>query len=327
MIIRPELQALRSDDAPQRQVQDHLAEVLARWRSSPVMLTAQRELARFSAGSALEDLPLFSSLFESGSHIAPQLVGEVVSLFLGELSRNPLGQIPLRGSTTEVVTSVQLLRRGTTVLTLQAIDGSRLANQPDPVSANYSASETWEYVLSGTAVTDRIVLHGEGKLESQPMDLMPGKVFHRLGAREALHYRQVPGWLVTLKLQRRDSGAQVAREYMLKTGELIHQSAASPRDSRLELTASLLARMGRRDAAPLLGAMAEEQGSAPMRWQVLRECLALDSATGFAALCRIAADPADCLAAHAGALRAQLLETYPALAAIEALQGAQPCPA
>ena len=96
---------------------------------------------------------------------------------------------------------------------------------------------------------------------------------------------------------------------------------ATPRESRFELAAALLGRMGRSDAAPLLAAMAEEHGGQSLRWQSLKECLGLDSGAGFAALDRIAAQAGDPLAGPATALRAQLLERYPQLA------GAVPCPA
>jgi hypothetical protein len=102
---------------------------------------------------------------------------------------------------------------------------------------------------------------------------------------------------------------------------LLHQAAGSPRDSRLELTAALLGRMGRSDAAPMLAAMAEERVSAHLRWQALRECLGLDSAAGFATLTLLAGRDDDPLAGPAAALRSQLLETYPQLA------GISPCPA
>jgi len=55
----------------------------------------------------------------------------------------------------------------------------------------------------------------------------------------------------------------------------------------------------------------------------LRECLALDCAEGFCTLCAIARRVDDPLAVSAGALRAQLLESYPELAQLEASQ----CPA
>ena len=103
-------------------------------------------------------------------------------------------------------------------------------------------------------------------------------------------------------------------EYRLADGRLLHEAAGSPRDSRLELAAALLGRMGRDDAAPYLAAMAREAGSTSLRWHALRECLGLDTATGFEALCELAATQGDPLAAAAGALRAQLLEAHPNLA-------------
>ena len=106
----------------------------------------------------------------------------------------------------------------------------------------------------------------------------------------------------------------MTREFRLADGTLAHQAAGNPRESRFELAAALLGRMGRSDAAPLLAAMAEEHGGQSLRWQSLKECLGLDSGTGFAALSRIAAQAGDPLAAPAAALRAQLLERYPQLA-------------
>lgn len=84
----------------------------------------------------------------------------------------------------------------------------------------------------------------------------------------------------------------------------------------------LLARMRRQDAAPAMAEIARGQGSDHLRWQALRNCLALDTAQGFSALTAIAANPADALARPAGALRAQLLEAHPQLTGLEA----DPCP-
>ena len=90
----------------------------------------------------------------------------------------------------------------------------------------------------------------------------------------------VDGCLVSLRLQRRPANAGPAREYELASGRLIHQAAGNPRDSRIEMMLALLGRMGRGDAAPLMARMAREDGSAALRWQALRECLALDYAGG-----------------------------------------------
>jgi hypothetical protein len=80
---------------------------------------------------------------------------------------------------------------------------------------------------------------------------------------------------------------------------------------------AMLGRMGRKDAAPLIAEIAAGEGSPALRWQALRECLALDTQVGFAALSAVAGAAGDPLAANAGALRAQLIEAYPQLQEVE----------
>ncbi|MEQ1543174.1 MAG: hypothetical protein ABL926_13085 [Novosphingobium sp.] len=325
MLIRPELQALRSDDAPQRRAQTALGAVFAAWRATPAASTAEQELVRFADGSALEDLPLLAELFTPGDPAAAQFCAGLVEVILARLACDPLGQSPLRHFTDDTVTALTVLRCGTTTLALQAIDGAGLARRPAPVSAAFTPSETWEHVLAGEAEAETITIAGIDARRAQfvrrPLDLAPGCVHHRTGTREVVMLRAVARTLVSLKLRRRLPCSAVTYEYALDDGMLLHQAAGSPRESRLELSAALLGRMGRTDAAPLLAAMAEERGEASLRWQALRECLALDTEQGFAALARIAGRRADPLAHPAGALREQLIEHHPQLSEVG------PCPA
>lgn len=324
MIIRPELRALRSDDAPQRRAQTALGMAVAAWRAAPWAATAEQELARFAGGAALEDLPLLAALFTPGDPAAAEFCAGLVQTILTRLADDPLGQSPLRHFTDDTITALTILRHGTTTLTLQAIDGAGLARRPQPASAAFTPSETWEHVLAGEARAETITVAAadahRADFARTALQLAPGVVHHRAGEREVVMLHTVPRTLVSLKLQRRSSGCTVTREYALDDGALLHQAAGSPRDSRLELSAALLGRMGRTDAAPLLAAMAEEQGHTSLRWQALRECLALDTGQGFAALSRIARRAADPLADPAGALRAQLIESHPQLAKVD------PCP-
>ena len=138
---------------------------------------------------------------------------------------------------------------------------------------------------------------------------------------------RVAGRLVTLRLHRPDKSIDPVREYALDSGKLLHRAAGTPAESRYELMISLLGRMGRADAAPLLASMALGADSPGLRWQAMRECLGLDTATGFAALGTLARRGGDPLAAPAGALRAQLLESWPQLAGLEQEQETTPCPA
>jgi hypothetical protein len=53
-----------------------------------------------------------------------------------------------------------------------------------------------------------------------------------------------------------------------------------------------------------------------LRWEALRQCLALDTRAGLALLAGLADNPADPLAAPARALQRQLAASDPALAAL-----------
>lgn len=320
MLIRPELKALRADDSPQRQIQQRLVAQSNDWRQQGAGAQIEAELLSLASGVALDELPALAALFKPDEPDAVDLVGGVNSWLLGELAAAPLGQVPLRHQCDRALATLVLARCHGASLALQAIDGAGLALKPSAQSVSFAANEHWERVLAGSALVDqvRITAHRPGgvELERASMRLTEGMIVHRQGREAAQIYTRVPGILVLLKLQRFDGSGAPSCEYALDDGRLLHQAAGSQRDSRLELTAALLGRMGRADAAPLLAAMAEEAGSPHLRWQALRECLGLDSGTGFAALTVLARRTDDPLAAPAGARRAQLLEAYPQLAGV-----------
>jgi hypothetical protein len=317
MLVRKELQALRSDDAPQRRAQAELHRAVEVWRASPQCRALEAELASFANGTALAKLPWLTGLFSPGSPSARNLVDGLIAALAAHMGDHPLGQVPLRNSTDATLSNLIVASAGRAALVVQAVDGQALARRGEAVTISFTPGETWEHVLTGSAEAELVRITGQAPggaaLDIAHCELSPGQINFRDGARESLQLRGVPTSLVTLKLQRRLGEGAISREYRLSDGRLVHQAAASSRESRLELAATLLGRMGRKDAAPLLMAMAEEQGGQSLRWQALRECLGLDTALGFAALCRIAARADDPLAAPAGALRAHLLETYPQL--------------
>lgn len=328
MLIRPAIAALRSNKAAQRREFAPQSQAIARWHQSPEIQRVGAQLGQFAAGAALRDLPQLARLFTHGDGLAGELVGRLVSDLLDCLEREPLDLVTLRHFSDDLTSSIMLARRGSATLTLQVVNGPGLARRPAPVSAPFMPGETYDHVLAGCAEVELVTLTSErpggAVLESTALLLEQGMIQHRSGAFETVILRRIPASMVTLKLQRRFAGGGVTREYLLADGALVHQAAGSPRDSRLELTAALLGRMGRKDAAPLLAAMAEERGGDSLRWQSLRECLALDTGAGFAVLGKIAASALDPLAAPAGALRAQLIEAYPQLRALA--EEDLPCP-
>ena len=325
MFIRPELRALWSKDAPQRDAQQALYRIHQAWRETGPGRQVETELERFHRGEALGKLPLLAAMFCPDRDDWRTVLDSLLHPLLGQIAAEPLSQSPLRHSATDVSATVVLARCMTSALSLQHVSGPGLSQRPAPTTASFIPAETWERVLCGSGQAMQVRLREAGsdraELDCASMRLAAGDVSCRMGQAEALILLSAPTGLVRLCLQRRTSTSEPAREYRLADGQLVHQSAGTPRNSRLELTAAVLGRMKRRDAAPMLSALVEEEGSDSLRWQVLRECLALDTAVGFRTLCTVADRPGDPLCQPARALRTRLLDLHPEL------DGISPCPA
>ncbi|MDE2597220.1 MAG: hypothetical protein KGL44_10115 [Sphingomonadales bacterium] len=320
MHLRPELHALRSDDTPQRVAQTEVFRARNAWQARPEVVDLVAELAAFSGSHAMAECPALAALFDEESPAAQQLVDSFVFATCEALARQPLGQVALRHFTDGVVSTLRIADAGRASLLLVALDGEALGPVPEPVSISFSAIESWERVMAGSAEAELIEARPAGenrvRFNRRRVDLSPGRIVAREGNRQTLALRRIEGRLVSLKLQRRQLNPAPTREYDFATGTLIHQAASDLRESRQELMVALLGRMERRDAAPLLGALSREAKSPSLRWEALRECLGLDALTGMTALKAIAAAPDDPLAAPAAAMRAQLITAHPQLAGI-----------
>lgn len=326
MIIHPELRALRDDDTPQRIAQEALVASVTQWRDRPHVAALLAAVKDFAGSGNLADFPALARLFsEDGA--AEELAGELAGITLAALADNPLGHAPFRHFTDDTISTLQLARSGYVTLSLVAIDGYGLAKRPPATTADFSPSEVWERVLAGHAQAV-IIDRGNPRpdradLSASALTLRSGSLIVRDARSRHMRLDSVDGCLVSLRLQRRLPDAGPTREYALADGKLAHQAAGNPQDSRLELMMALLARMGRADAAPHFATIACGQGSTALRWQALRECLALDTASGFGALSEVARREADELAPAAGALRSQLIESYPQL---KEIAQSLPCP-
>ena len=325
MIIHPEIGALRGDDSPQRTAQQAAHDAMVAWHALPQVDRLRREIEVFASdGEFVADGEL-SRLFEAGKDAANRLADSLVRSGVDLLVRAPLAHLPQRHSTDGTVSMLLLARSGNVTLTLVAIDGAALAAGAAPATVNLWPGEAWEHVLAGTGRAELVDVVPDGperaRLDRQPIALRPGTVLHRDASRLGFVLHGVDGCLVSLRLQRRRPLAGMVREYALSDGRLAHTAAGNPRDSRVEVMMALLGRMKRADAAPLMADLAQREGPDSLRWQALRECLALDSLTGFQALCAVARDAGDPLFVPAGALRSQLIETDPQLARLETCPG------
>lgn len=311
------LAALREDDAGWVAGQKGLAAMLGLWRARPAVAPVLAALERFGEGAPVEACPELTVLFDGASPAAPDFVSGLIETGLAGLAAHPLGQLPLRHAASPAAHTLLLAHCGRATLSLLAVDGEALAGLPAPHSALFAPVETWIHVLAGAGIADHVLCrrrHGDrAELQAGTMPLEPGAIVYRNGAHEWLQVRRAQGSLVKLRLQRLLGEHEPVREYALEDGALLHQAAARPEDSRDALAMAVLARMGRRDAIPAMSRIATGPGSEGLRWQALRELLALDTRAGMVLLAQVAASDGDPLAAPAQLLRRALLSAWPEL--------------
>ncbi|MCJ2187718.1 hypothetical protein [Novosphingobium beihaiensis] len=317
------LAEFRRDALEWEKGQADLAQRLAEWRAGPAVAPVLSAMEHFGRGDPLEKCAPLARLFADEQAAAMDFVQSFAEAGLGGLGRYPLGQLPLLHGTRQAAPALVLASSGRASLALAAYDGSVLASMPAPKTAKFVPRETWIHVLEGSGEAELVLLRGEGGgeergvLQSGSLALRPGTVAYRYGRRQALQVRSADGSLVLLRLQRRFPCREPAREYSLPDGALVHQAAARAEDTLLELAVTLLGRMNRQDAvAPMVriasGALDIEAGES-LRWQAMREAIALDAAAGLDLLSVLATSPGDPLAQPAAALRASLLEVCPRL--------------
>ena len=289
------------------------------WNADPGVVPILAELGRFADGAGVEDCPALARLLEPGTP-ANAFAVRAAAAAVAQMRTAALSQWPWRHFSNGVLHSVTLGGAGPASLSLALIDGRAWAAARDPALPDLAAFQPGllhAVVVAGAArgriLRNRASDPARARIEAQAVSFAPGTAFTLDGEREALALDAIDGCLLTLRLYRQPAGDAPARQYDVASGALVHQAAGDRADSRAELMMALLRAMERVDAAPAIAALART-GASPVRWQALRECLALDSATGFAALLEIAGQADDPLATPARALVESLAAQHPAFA-------------
>lgn len=320
MRIDPALRALRSDPASQRNAQAAMEEARDEWLGSPDMSRVMRDLAAFGSGADLSDCATLENLMADMA-VAQSAIGNLTRRMDAALREYPLAQVPFRHQYSGGICVLQLAISGRAILSLVTYEDRFAQSGEGAQTVCFSDGERHEVYLAGSGEADLFeMLSVEGKravLDRRPRSLSQGSTLSLIGPRETKLLRNVDGRLVMLRLSRSTESPAPSREYRISDGELVHEASGDRRESREEMAIALLGCMGRTDAAAALSRIAFE-GSDHLRWQALRTCLSLDTARGFATLSTLAREERDALSAIAGSLRAQLLESYPELAKVEA---------
>jgi hypothetical protein len=302
----------RDDRRALQRAQAKAGAAAQRWREDARVEPILAELREFGRGAPLSACPALAALFEA----APE-AGDFAAAFcrsqIEAMAEDSFMQPAFRHNWDRRTATLLLARDGLALLSLVAVEPGSYA----AATAVLSDAERHEAILSGRASACRAARGGDGRFTYDALELSTGARLALDLSCQALLVERVEARLVSLRLHRASPDPAPTREYDLSSGGLLHQASGDARASRHEGMLVLLGRMGRTEAAPTLAALAREAGPDGLRWQALREALALDTAEGFRALCDVARAPDDPLAMPAGALRAQLVEAYPELLALE----------
>lgn len=319
MRIVPAIEDMRRDRGLQRRAQSAMIAASDDWCARPEVASLLAGLRHYGEGAPLSRCETLAAAFTPGQS-ALLFATAFARHFLRELAANRFGQLPFRHGFDGTVSTLLLARSGRAQLILHA----REPGEWEHATVGFSHAKRHEAVLAGYG-EGRIVRRdpASGEFRFEPIALEPGCRLALDLSREALQVQGVDRRLVTLRLHRFAAAPEPSRDYRLADGAMLSQSAGDIRASRQEMMLALLGRMGRVEAAAEMAALACEPGDDSLRWQALRECLALDTAEGFRTLGAVARAAADPLAGPAGALRAQLVEAHPQLLALESAE----CPA
>ncbi len=310
MRIDPRIAALRADPAAQRRAQDTIKRAVHDWKSLPELTPVLQQFSRYAAGDGLEALGELRAMLHSAS-AAGQFLDAWCDLHVASLREEPLAQVPFRHSYSSGFATMQLLSEHTASLSLAVYE--ELAENVRPTSAIFSDREQHEIIIAGQAEgLFSSVDPATGTITNDEMGVVQGDTLKFDCIREVRQWTKVKGRLVILQLSRTPENAGPTREIRLSDGALLLQSDGEKRVSQSSMALAVLGALGRTDAIPALEALTDS-GPAHLRWEAVRQMIALDPFRGIAALDRLAADDTDELASPAGRVAEQLRAQYPSL--------------
>ncbi len=309
MRIHPDIARLREGALPPQPRTDR---ALAGWRARTEVAAALAELPRFAEGGALARLPALARLLQDGA-VASAFTAALTGPLMAALAAEPLAQLQLGHSGRPGLARLRLAGHGRAALTLTAF---ALRARAMPQAAVFEDGTAHEIVVAGEGAALVHQLAGTRPISCE-VTLAPGTRLKREGADEARQIIAVTRPLLVLQLTREPAAPAPSREIALADGRVIQTICGCKATSQAMMALGVLGALRHPGAVPAMAALARETAAArDLRWEALRQCLALDARAGLALLAELASDPDDALAAPAAALQARLCADRPELAGL-----------
>ncbi len=327
MQIHPDIAALRSDPALQRQAHAPMAAAYEGWQNGTLCKSVAAELANYAAGQTLAECEQLMRLV-TDIEAAQGFVAEWQTGLLGALRDQPLGSIPSRHSISVGLTTVQLMTSGNARLSLLAYE--ERADIAEPTSVMFTDGQAHEIVLAGKAHGIRYkcdpVTADRATIAAAPILYEQAYSISLNSASETRQFITVDGSILLLQLTRTPDRPQPSKAYALADGKLIHQASGNKRASQHFLALDVLGAMERADAVPVMTELAlSRDEEVDLRWEAVRQTLSLDAGHGLSLLQRLADIPDDPLFVPSTALFQSLIQANAQIACLA--KETAPCPA
>lgn len=313
MHVDPRIDALRGDRIAQRAMQEAVMSAAEDCRREGGLSRVVGELEDYGAGAELAECGALQRLV-GAEEAARAVILPMIERLVRQQRETPLAQLSLRHQSGAGFHFLQLAAKGSATLGLALHDG--MVPATSHVVATFPDADRHEIVLVGGAEIEalRIVTDCGDRVEVDRTARRVGRgdCIVLAGADCSRVVRRVRGCMLTLRLARVGDRPRPTRQVDLASGKVVHKASGNRRESQHEMMVALLGRMKRSDAAPVFADVARS-GSDHVRWQALRECLALNTGLGMDLLRTFASDSSDPLHSPARGLLSQLVERYPEL--------------
>ncbi len=322
MIVHPDIAALRSDPVSQRRIAARMQHARQEWLSDRTTKEVTRALSHYNDGCDLDACQALSDIF-SDRVKAMEFAGVWITALLDALRAEELGEAPFRYRTSPGVSSIQILQSGQASINLVVYERSDCANGDVPQTAMFADCESDEIVLSGTAIATCHTLDekavGATKLDTIKLSLTAGDRITLKGKRQARQIISVGGLMVLLQLSRTPDAPAPSREFSLSDGQLLRSVSGDKAASQRLMALAVLGALDNGEEAArgaMRSAALDKAEDMDVRWEAVRQTLALDTQHGLDLLDACAGDSSDALAQPArqlsGQLRSQLAAMEPA---------------
>lgn len=281
------------------------------WRALPQAGPLVAALDAYGQGAELRGVPPLAAVL-SDLRAAQALVEAVVVHALAALERAPLDLLPFAHSLQPGLARVRIAEAGRATLTLIVYE--RRNPGPRPVSVLFEDGEAHDMVVAGQGAA---LLHqlGAAGIVTREIALTPGSRMAIEGAGQSRQIHAAETSLLVLRLSRMPANPEPSREFSLPDGQLIRASSGCKRTSQSMVALAVLGALSHRPAAAPMERLAlNPDKPRHLRWEALRQLLAMDARAGTVLLERLANERGGVLAGPAAALWRNLVAAHPELA-------------